>query len=462
MERFKYDDSIYALATPPGTSAVAVVRCSGDRVHEKLMPILSRTGGAPLAMTSHQAQFGHVVDPATGQSVDEVIVLYMAKPRTFTREDVVEIQCHGSMTVVRRIFSLLDGLGLRVAEPGEFTRRAFMNGRIGLTEAEGINDLIHSLSDASARVALDQMHGSLRQQIGELRQTLIDMIALIEANIDFPEEDIDILDRPVLLRDLRHIEERIATLQRSYQRGRRIRDGVQTLITGRPNAGKSSLLNLVLKTERAIVSEIPGTTRDSIEESFAHRGVLFRLVDTAGLRASEDSLEVLGIQRARHLLDKADLILYVVDASQPTEEADRQNLETLPADRTLVVLSKGDLPRKLEAGFEASISPRDCRAVSSITGSGVDHLLEFMRDIALTRLLPASQDTVLTNERHLMALTAAHGSIVSFLKAFEDGIPLDVALIDLYETTRSLGLVIGEVVTEDILDRIFEKFCIGK
>jgi len=457
-----FGDRIFALSTPPGTSAVSVIRCSGHEVLKAIGPLLVSSRGGPVQLRPGRVAVVRVRDPESEDLIDEVVALYFRGPRSYTGEDVVELQGHGSMVVVRAIFELLRKCGLRHAQPGEFSRRAFLSGRMGLTEAEGINDLIHAQTEAYARIAFDHIKGALKKTIRTLRQSLIDLTALIEANIDFPEDDIDILDRDTMRKELLEIQRTIDSLIGSYDRGRRMRDGIRISIAGRPNAGKSSLLNLLLKSERAIVSEIPGTTRDTIEESFAHAGILYRIIDTAGLRHSTDPVESIGIERAREQIFQADLILYLMDQTASSFEEDERVIEDFPSEKLILVLNKCDQPSLADGQFHSNPGPIGLSSISALTGEGVNEMLNRISELVMSTVAPRSQETILINERHKDALQDASERLESFRLAFDSDIPLDVALIDLYESTRDLGLVIGEVMTEDILDRIFEKFCIGK
>lgn len=450
------------MATAPGLGAVAIVRCSGAGAREICERLLRHANGRPLSLTSHRVHLAALVDPATQGQVDEVVALYFRAPRSFTREDVVEIHLHGSPVQVRRALGLLVSQGMRMAEPGEFTRRAFLNGRVGLSEAEAINDLVHAPTETVADLALEQLHGSLRERISGLRATLIDLCALIEANMDFPEEDIEILDRDDVKRQVADVRARVDELASSYERGRMVRNGIRTLIAGRPNAGKSSLLNLLLKSERAIVTPIPGTTRDTIEEAFAYRGVLFTLIDSAGLRATSDAVEAIGVARSRELMERADLVLYVVDAGAEPDRDELALLEGARPERFQLVVNKVDLPRGLPSGFEERFASLRPAALSARDGTGLDRLLERLFARAGQELVPAGSNAVITSERHRQCLEAAARALGQFGESLERGVPLDVSLVDLYDATAALGHIIGEVVTEDILDRVFERFCIGK
>jgi tRNA modification GTPase len=460
LPRISYQDTICALATPAGLGAVAIVRISGPDARALAERHLRKADGKPVTLRSHRVHAVNVVD-SDGKPVDEAIALYFAAPRSFTREDVVEIQGHGSPVVVRRVLALLMAAGARMAEPGEFTRRAFLNGRLGLAEAEAVNDLVHAPSDSVADLALEQLHGSLRERIGSLRARLIDLCALIEANMDFPEEDIEILDREDVKRQVTDIRARVEELADSYERGRLLRGGIRTLIAGRPNAGKSSLLNVLLKSERAIVTAIPGTTRDTIEESFAHRGVLWALIDSAGLRDTAEPVEAIGVQRARELMQQADLVLYLIDGAAGATAEERALLEDADPRRFQLVLNKSDLPRGDGDLAERFARLRPVR-IAATGGEGLDALLDVLHRRAVDELIPAPKGALITSERHRDALRSAGAALARFAESLERAVPLDVSLVDLYDASSALGHIIGEVVTEDILDRVFERFCIGK
>ncbi|MBI4862812.1 MAG: tRNA uridine-5-carboxymethylaminomethyl(34) synthesis GTPase MnmE [Candidatus Riflebacteria bacterium] len=462
MDRCRYQDTICALASPPGMGAVAVVRCSGPDARAICQRLLRRGDGRPLTLVSHRIAPAVLVDPETGRPIDEVLAFLMERPRSFTREDVVEIHCHGSPLQTRRVLALLVRSGMRPAEPGEFTRRAFLNGRLGLAEAEAINDLVHAASESAADAALDQLHGSLRQLVSRLRGRLVDLIALVEANLDFPEEDIDLLDHETVATGVAGIREEIDALASSYERGRLLRQGIRVLIGGRPNVGKSSLFNMIMKSERAIVTDIPGTTRDTIEESFLHRGVLFTVIDSAGLRRTDEPVETIGVRRTLELMARVDLVLYLVDLSGPAHPEDRELLASADAGRHQLVLTKADLPRALEPEWEDAHGRFRPVCLSSATGAGLDRLLHEMQRRAAEELTPRGRDVLITSDRHRECLARATEALGRFVGAHAAGTPLDVATVDLYEASDALGQIVGEVVTEDILDRIFERFCIGK
>jgi tRNA modification GTPase len=455
-------DTIAAIATPLGVGGIGIVRLSGP----DSLPLarrLFRPRHPGSAWQSHRFSLGQVLD-AQGAVIDEVLLVYMQAPQTYTREDVVEIHCHSGVAVLRRVLEETLALGARLARPGEFTLRAFLAGRLDLTQAEAVQELISARTEAGVKVAAAHLAGGLREKLTEARQNLLYLLAIIEAMLDFPEEAADAypMDATVELGAQRYSLELLA---QTYREGRLLREGVLVVIAGRPNVGKSSLLNRLLAAEKAIVTPIPGTTRDLIEETLNLGGVPVRLTDTAGLRNPQDLVEEIGVSRARERLAQADLVLYILDGSLPLEADDLAALSDLADRPALVVVNKADLPQAVseETLRGATALPRV--QVSALTGQGLEGLREAVLGQILQEGLSGGGE-IITQERHyqhlkqcLACLTRAEDLLP---KARGKDAPWELAAQELYEAVQELGAITGEEVGEEILDRIFSQFCIGK
>ncbi|MBF0214364.1 MAG: tRNA uridine-5-carboxymethylaminomethyl(34) synthesis GTPase MnmE [Magnetococcales bacterium] len=455
------DQPIAALATPPGTSAVAIIRMSGSDVLQRLLPLLQRPDGFRASLEDfkpRQLKRMDVTDETTHAPLDQALVVYFPAPHSYTGEDVIELQGHGSPVVVQRILELLSGVGIRPAMPGEFTRRACLNGKMDLTQAEAVVSLINASSLRSAREAVRQIEGSLSIQITNASDRLLTILAHLEANLDFSDEDLSPLPDSGLIREISAVSEMLGALLRQASWGIRLQDGFHLVIVGRPNVGKSSLFNRMLGRKRAIVSATPGTTRDCIESAIEIQGMRITLLDTAGLRYTAEPVEAEGIQLTRERLSQADGVLLVMDAQQGVTEADLELLEDIPADQTLLVWNKMDL----YAGSSLSI-PVELPAirVSSETGAG----MEILEDHIAKLLLPMSVDgegVVIMVVRQKEALLRAVQSLAECEAWMIHGKPGELTTMPLRSALDALGEVIGHVTQEDLLDRIFSTFCIGK
>ena len=434
-------DTIAAVSTPPGRSGIGVVRLSGPEarvVAEHLVHI--------EAWVPRYATIADLVDEA-GNTIDRVVVTFFAAPHSYTAEDVVEISCHGSPIVLRFCLRRACAVGARLAEPGEFTLRAFLNGRLDLPQAEAIRDLIDSTTLYQARVAAQQAGGSVSRRLQPLKEQLLELIALLEAGIDFAEDDISVAGAEQILARLAPIQAQTQALIGSFRFGRVVHEGMSLAIVGRPNVGKSSVFNALLSQDRAIVTDTPGTTRDTVSETAEISGIPVRLVDTAGIRAGEDLVERLGIERSLEAMADADLVLVVLDGSEPLTPEDARILEMTP--RRLLVVNKADLPRRAEVA-EPHI------AVSALTGEGIDDLRR-----AITP--PAAQETgFITSVRHEGLLKEAAEALSNARRAVENGIPHEMLLLDLYAALQPIDAITGATTADDILNRIFSTFCIGK
>lgn len=451
------DATIVAISTPLGEAGIAMVRLSGDEAIALADQVFSfavkkrRLSECP----THTVHYGFIYDGA--ERIDEVMVTVLKAPRTYTKEDVVEISCHGGFQTTRRILGCLLKSGARLAEPGEFTRRAFLNGRIDLTQAEAVADLIHARSDRAMRMATDQLRGSLSKKMDAMRDDLMGILAHIEAHIDFPDEDIapetvaQLSGR--LVRSIDFIGRLIATADE----GRYLRRGIRTVIVGRPNAGKSSLLNQLLGENRAIVSARAGTTRDTIEEYATVRGIAMVFIDTAGLRETEDEIEKEGIRRSFESIESADLILHVVDYSEPLVEADVNFANKYANRRKIVVANKSDLPSQADFDKLGEWVPVSCE-----TGSGIEDLKHSIEKLFLLGGVDSSSDQLMINARHEAQLLRAKIAVEASLAAIGDEWSLEIVAMELRIAVQAIGEIVGKTSTDDLLDRIFSEFCLGK
>jgi tRNA modification GTPase len=456
---YSLDDTIAAISTPLGEGGIGIVRLSGPE-SAGILRRLFRPAGTRAAggLPPRQLILGHIIDPASGQEVDEVLVSFMPAPHTYTRQDVVEINCHGGIVATRRVLELCLLAGARLAGPGEFTLRAFLNGRIDLAQAEAVLDIVRARTSAGLQVAVGQLSGALSARIRALRQRLMGVQAHVVASIDFPEDEIPQIDVGTELAD---IERELAHLLETADRGIIYRQGIRTAIIGRPNVGKSSLLNALLRTNRAIVTPIPGTTRDTVEETLNLQGIPLVLVDTAGLdHAPRDPIEELGMERSRAALALADLVLAVVDGSMPLQPQDQAILELLGERPALIVINKCDLPQALDEDALPAGRPRV--HVSALTGQGLPELEDRILDMVLGGHVTPQNEAVVSSPRHKQALSAALESVRSARTSWAQGLPADCISIDLSEALDALGQITGETADEELLDRIFSEFCIGK
>lgn len=452
-------DTIAAVSTPPGNGGIGIIRVSGEQAagiaNTLFKPVCN--GG----LTSHRFYFGTVVDPVGGEIVDEAMAVLMRAPRSYTCEDVFEIHCHGGMLVVDRVLSLCLKNGARLADPGEFTRRAFLNGRIDLVQAESVMDIISSQSEAALRLAQHQREGLLSRHIEQIRTELLYALALVEAYIDFPEDDLGEVD-------VRTVTDRVMTanvlindLLSSFDDGRVLREGISVLIIGKPNAGKSSLLNRLLNENRSIVTHIPGTTRDIIEETLNLGGLPVRLLDSAGIRHTDDLVEREGIRRALDQIPQADLVLFVLDASHLFDREDQLILEGLTESRIIAVLNKSDLPQTIELPERFTGVP--CIPISAHTGDGVELLKETIRNAFLHGSAIDSREFIaISRARHRDALFSAAAILQRFIEGMRVHVELELLAVDLRDALQAVGTVTGQSTPDDVLDLIFSSFCIGK
>ena len=460
-----FDDTIAAIATPLGEGGLAVVRLSGAQafaIADKCFDPAGKNSSKPSIAATHTIQYGKIV--RAGNAIDEVLLAVLRAPRTFTREDTVEISCHGGLLPAKLVLDTLLENGARLAEPGEFTRRAFLNGRIDLAQAEAVADLIHSRTELALAAANEQLAGKLSQRINQLRDDLMLTLAHVEAHIDFPDEDIAPDTKVQLLQRLENGITFMDELLSTANEGQILRRGIRAAIIGRPNAGKSSLLNQLLGHERAIVSPIAGTTRDTIEETANIRGIPVIFIDTAGLRDSHDEIEIEGIRRSRESLAKAEFILHVLDASEPLTAADGSYFNEFADKKRILVRNKTDLPLKLELLEEFKIQNSKSKIVdvSSLSGQGIETLKDAIKNLVWSGEIKAGMSQVTINSRHQDALSRARTVTRQAANALRDNATLELVAFDLRVAANAIGEIVGKTTTEDLLDSIFSAFCIGK
>lgn len=458
------DDTIAAIATAPGIGGIGIIRVSGPEACDVVNRLFHSKQSVPLGdRQTRTIHYGHIVHPKTGKTLDEVIVVLMKGPHSYTAEDVVEIQCHGGFVSVREILKVLLSEGVRQAEEGEFTKRAFLNGRIDLTQAEAIIDIIDAKTEQSLEVAVNQLDGTLSKYIRALRDELIAMIAHLEVTIDYPEEDIEEVSAQEVRTGLAPILEKMDTLLATAQRGKLLRDGVMVSIIGRPNAGKSSLMNALLREDRAIVTNIPGTTRDSIEEFLTIQGIPVRLIDTAGIRETEDIVESMGVEKARQYLDKADVVVLVIDGSKPLEPEEQELLQLITNRPSIIFLNKADKVQCVSKEEIAALGTfTEIVTISAAQGEGMDEMARVITSLVQGGSVQASHEAMLSNVRHITLMEQAKVSLDQSILAIDSGMPIDLIVTDIRAAWELLGDITGESLRESMVDELFKRFCLGK
>ncbi|NOU72954.1 tRNA uridine-5-carboxymethylaminomethyl(34) synthesis GTPase MnmE [Paenibacillus sp. LMG 31458] len=456
------NDTIAAISTPLGEGGIAVIRVSGDEA----VPLVERIFRSKTKLSvaeTHTVHYGFIIEPASAQKVEEVLVTLMKAPRSFTMEDVVEVSCHGGIVSVKKVLDLLLQQGVRLAEPGEFTKRAFLNGRIDLTQAEAVIDLIRAKSDRAFKVALKQVEGNLSKQIKHLRYILVELMAHVEVNIDYPEHDVEEMTNTFIKSKCDTVMLEIDRLLVTAEQGKILREGIETAIVGKPNVGKSSLLNELAQENRAIVTDIPGTTRDVIEEFVNIGGIPLKLLDTAGIRETSDLVEQIGVERSKTALAEADLILLVLNSNEELEFDEIALMKQLADKQTIVILNKTDLTRKLNVEQVLSYFPQErIVELSLIENKGIEDLEKAISAIFFEGKLESSDLTYVSNVRHISLLKQAKRSLQDALDANEQYIPIDMIQIDIRAAWEQLGEIIGDSVGESLIDQIFTQFCLGK
>ncbi|WOV84356.1 tRNA uridine-5-carboxymethylaminomethyl(34) synthesis GTPase MnmE [Sporosarcina jeotgali] len=458
-------DTIAAISTPMGEGAIAIVRISGDEAVEIADRLFRSPSGKRLVdSSSHTIHYGHLVDPSTDETVEEIMVSLMKAPKTFTREDVIELNCHGGLVSVNRVLRLVLQYGARLAEPGEFTKRAFLNGRIDLSQSEAVMDLIRAKTDRAMNVALNQMDGKLSRLIGELRQALLETLAQVEVNIDYPEyDDVEEMTIPLMIEKGKWVQSEIIRLLSTSSQGRILREGLSTVIIGRPNVGKSSLLNSLVQENKAIVTDIAGTTRDIIEEYVNVKGVPLKLVDTAGIRETEDLVERIGVERSRQVLKEADLVILLLNGSEALSPEDERLLETIRPMDAIIVVNKTDLPQQIDIETVNQLaSQKHVITASILQDEGIDELEETIASLFFGGGIEAEDPTYVSNERHIALLHQAKTSIEDAIQAAEARVPIDMIQIDITRTWELLGEIVGDTVQDSLINQLFSQFCLGK
>lgn len=458
------DDTIAAIATAPGEAGIGIVRISGEKSIELIDRIfISKQEKKLSEYKPRRITYGYIIDPKTEKRIDEVLISYMKGPHTYTKEDIVEINCHGGMIPVKSILELVLKVGARAAEPGEFTKRAFLNGRIDLAQAEAVMDLISAKTEKGFDLALDQLEGSLSKKVSKVREGLMDMLGHIQVSIDFAEDDIDEVTIDYLVDKRDEIEKDIQKLLDTADTGKILREGLSTVIVGKPNVGKSSLLNALVRESRAIVTDIPGTTRDVIEEHLNIKGIPLNLVDTAGIRETEDIVEKIGVQKSKELFNLADLIMVMLDGSKELTEEDNEILSLIASKRALIIINKTDLPQEVNTeDVEKIVGDKKIIKVSLVEDQGLEEIEDTLVEMVYKGQVKAKDSLLVTNIRHKNALERALEAIKDSEKAIKQKLSLDFVEVDIKNTWQALGEITGDTVEEDLLDHIFKNFCIGK
>ena len=457
-------DTIAAISTAVGEAGIGIVRLSGKDAIKIANNIFRGINNKTLLDAENRKMvYGHIIDNRNDEIIDEVLIVSMKEPHTYTRENVVEIYCHGGIIPVRKILELLLYNGARLAEPGEFTKRAFLNGRLDLSQAEAVIDIIKAKTDKSFQVSMDQLEGGLSKKVEVIRDTVLSMLAHVEVTIDFPEDDIEEVTYEELEENANRVISEIKKLLSTADRGKILRDGINTVILGKPNVGKSSLMNALLRENRAIVTDIPGTTRDIIEEHLNIDGIPLRIIDTAGIRETEDLVERIGVYRAKETIESADLIIAVFDISTDLTEEDYNIIDLIKGRKALVLLNKTDLPKKYsEDRLRELLEGVDIISASVINEVGLDVLEDSIKEMFYSGEIELDSSVVVTNLRHKNQLEKALVNLESALNDIRAQVPLDCIEVDLRDCWENLGEILGETIGEDILDKIFAEFCIGK
>lgn len=458
MSITKEFDTITAISTPLGEGAIGIVRLSGT---DALAIAQSVFKGKNLEqVASHTINYGHIIDPKTGTIIDEVMVSVMLAPKTFTRENVVEINTHGGIATTNEILQLLIRQGARMAEPGEFTKRAFLNGRVDLTQAEAVMDIIHAKTDKAMTIAVKQLDGSLSQLINDTRQEILNTLAQVEVNIDYPEyDDVEEMTTALLREKTQEFQSLLENLLRTAKRGKILREGLSTAIIGRPNVGKSSLLNNLLREDKAIVTDIAGTTRDVIEEYVNIKGVPLKLVDTAGIRETDDLVEQIGVERSKKALQEADLVLLVLNASEKLTDQDRALLNLSQDSNRIILLNKTDLEQKIEL----EQLPDDYIPISVLTNQNINLIEDRINQLFFDNAGLVEQDaTYLSNARHISLIEKAVQSLEAVNDGLALGMPVDLLQVDLTRTWEILGEITGDAAPDELITQLFSQFCLGK
>lgn len=464
MKNIYLDDTIAAISTPMGNGGIGIVRISGENSIELADKIFKAADRKKLAdKQTHTITYGKVVNPKNDEVIDEVLVMLMRGPRTYTCEDVVEINCHGGMNVTNKVLEIILNNGARIAEPGEFTKRAFLNGRIDLSQAEAVMDVIDSKTELSRKTALNQLGGSVKEKVHELREEILDMIAGIEAAIDYPEHDVEEETYSQMYKRTMNLKKEINYLIDSADRGIIIREGIEAVILGKPNVGKSSLLNYLLMEERAIVTDIPGTTRDTVEEYMNLGGIPVKIIDTAGIRETGDKVERIGVEKSRKCAENADVIFMMLDASTPLGYEDEEILEFIKDKKTIILVNKMDIDINIDVDTLCKYTNKENVIFISVKKNiGMDKLTERFKEMFLGGCIESKESVLISNTRHKNMLVKAEEALDGAINTIKSGMPEDFISMDLQDALSALGEITGDSVDDEIIDRIFTKFCLGK
>ncbi|WP_291569889.1 tRNA uridine-5-carboxymethylaminomethyl(34) synthesis GTPase MnmE [Clostridium sp. UBA4548] len=454
-------DTIAAIATSLGEGGIAIIRVSGDKALSIVSKIFRGKNNKSIEhIKTYTMRYGYIVDE-NNEHIDEVIVSFMKGPRSFTAEDTIEINCHGGVVATNKILEQVIKNGARLAEPGEFTKRAFLNGRIDLSQAEAVIDIIRAKTDLSMKSALIQSEGGVSKEIRRLRETLLSTIAHIEATVDYPEDDLEEVTAEMAANQLSEIKSEIEELIHTSEEGKILREGLSTVIVGKPNVGKSSLLNALTKENRAIVTDVPGTTRDVIEEYINISGVPIKIIDTAGIRETEDVVEKIGVEKSKEKIDEADLILLILDTSRQLDEEDKEIMGYIKDKKYIVLLNKSDLDGKINKEELSVLNPKYMINISAKTGEGIKEVKAAIKELFFKGEINAN-NIIITNTRHKEALFRANESIASAIEVLNNTFAIDLASIDIRNAWSYLGEITGDSLEENIIDKIFKEFCLGK
>lgn len=455
--------TIAAISTATGNGGIGIIRMSGKKSFEILNKIFTPLKRESDEIKGYSMKFGYIVDPKTNEKTDEVLVSYFISPKSYTTEDMCEINSHGGVVVEKKILELCLENGADLAEPGEFTKRAFLNGRIDLTQAESVIDLINSKTENEAKASINQLEGNLSKKIHQNRDKLLDIMADIEANIDYPEYDIEQVTNNKISIVLEDIKKDLINLSSTFENGKILKEGVKTIILGKPNAGKSSLLNTILKEERAIVSEFAGTTRDTIEEFVNIEGIPLKLIDTAGIRKTEDKIEEIGVKRALKLSKEADLIIAIFDGSKELDNEDLEILNIIKNKKSIIILNKKDIGDiGLENNEKVKEASSNILKISAKTGDGIEGIYKKISEMFKTKEIEMNDGIIITNIRHKNQIDKALKSVNEAIDTNASGLPIDIVSIPIKQILSDLSVITGEDVSEDIINEIFSKFCLGK
>ncbi|WPC41917.1 tRNA uridine-5-carboxymethylaminomethyl(34) synthesis GTPase MnmE [Clostridium sp. JS66] len=455
-------DTIAAISTVLGEGGISIIRVSGDKALKIVSALFRGVNEKKLDdIKPYTIRYGFIIEKDTGDTLDEVLVSYMKAPRSFTAEDTVEINCHGGVVATKRILEEVVKNGARIAEPGEFTKRAFLNGRIDLSQAEAVIDIIRAKTELSMKSAVAQSKGKVSEEINLIRNKLLGIVAHIEATVDYPEDDLEEVTADKVTMQLKDVVEDVNNILKTAEEGKIIREGLNTVIVGKPNVGKSSLLNSLLREKRAIVTEIPGTTRDVIEEYINIDGVPVKIVDTAGIRETNDFVEKIGVEKSKEKINEADLIILMLDLSRELDNEDKEIIDYIKDKKYIILLNKSDLGGKINKEDIKNLNSNYIVETSAKTGEGLDKLKECIRELFFKGEV-TSKDILITNTRHKEALIRAKESCAQALDALKNTAAIDLASIDIRNAWMNLGEITGDTLEEDIINKIFSEFCLGK